>query len=268
MLIALLEKNEPASVLGELWYVVTTPKHRASEIIKRLSVHFSNKPDSLKRIRSRETELDILLFPESVGTPEQLSILKNLLPTLAATPPTLAVLEVVREVPAEECANSPSTRKECLGPRWPFISRPVLKETLSEELENIVTELSKQKMITTNTILGDECADHATFLDGPRHASFFISSHAPVLGHPILQMIRTVSKSTEGYLCTDKAVMLSKEPCLVCGMALTHARIKSVFVHNGASTDRPYTKHYIHRLPLLNHRYSVWMVDTSPQPRP
>lgn len=61
------------------------------------------------------------------------------------------------------------------------------------------------------------------------------------------------------YLCTNYYIYVLREPCIMCSMALTHARVKRVFYSFenkdfGALSSRA----KLHTVPFLNHHYEVF----------
>lgn len=72
------------------------------------------------------------------------------------------------------------------------------------------------------------------------------------------------------YLCTDNDVYVTREPCLMCSMALLHSRIKRLFFiesfknsGRGCPDDGSFTRMRLHVSPKLNHRFEVWKVKTE-----
>ncbi|XP_077285462.1 putative inactive tRNA-specific adenosine deaminase-like protein 3 [Arctopsyche grandis] len=61
------------------------------------------------------------------------------------------------------------------------------------------------------------------------------------------------------YLCTNYYVYATNEPCVMCSMALVHARAKRVFFGLvNSSNGGLVSKCKLHTLPGLNHRYEVY----------
>lgn len=61
------------------------------------------------------------------------------------------------------------------------------------------------------------------------------------------------------YLCTNYYVYTTNEPCVMCSMALVHARVKRVFFGlMNSSNGGLVSKCKLHTLPGLNHRYEVY----------
>lgn len=62
------------------------------------------------------------------------------------------------------------------------------------------------------------------------------------------------------YLCTGYLIYLLNEPCLMCSMALTHARSKIIFYHRASSNGGLCTTTKLHTNKNLNHRYEVFHI--------
>ncbi|XP_015275910.1 PREDICTED: probable inactive tRNA-specific adenosine deaminase-like protein 3 [Gekko japonicus] len=60
------------------------------------------------------------------------------------------------------------------------------------------------------------------------------------------------------YICTGYDMYLTREPCVMCAMALVHSRIERVFYGAPSPHGALATKYHIHSRKDLNHRYEVY----------
>uniref|UniRef100_UPI0037E9A486 probable inactive tRNA-specific adenosine deaminase-like protein 3 n=1 Tax=Semicossyphus pulcher TaxID=241346 RepID=UPI0037E9A486 len=64
--------------------------------------------------------------------------------------------------------------------------------------------------------------------------------------------------SSQPYICTGYDFYITREPCVMCTMALVHSRVGRVF-YGSASSDGAFgTKYKIHSQRDLNHRFEVY----------
>ncbi|TRY67518.1 hypothetical protein TCAL_04369 [Tigriopus californicus] len=79
-------------------------------------------------------------------------------------------------------------------------------------------------------------------------------------GHPVMAAI-TQSASNDspaGYLWSDCDVYLAEEPCLMCSMALVHARVRQIFFCFPSPSGALQTLVRLHALQPLNHKFGVF----------
>lgn len=75
-------------------------------------------------------------------------------------------------------------------------------------------------------------------------------------------------KDTDSYICTGTDVFISKEPCVMCAMALLHSRIGRMFILESKSThgcppDGSISRLKIHVNSKLNHRFNCWTASRA-----
>lgn len=65
------------------------------------------------------------------------------------------------------------------------------------------------------------------------------------------------------YLCTGYVVYLWKEPCIMCSMALTHSRIRTIFFHEKRPTGAICSLTKLQTIKPLNHHFQVFHITDS-----
>lgn len=96
-------------------------------------------------------------------------------------------------------------------------------------------------------------------IDDPWRRS--ISSHFPQIqfGAPrVLQKPIDSIERTGPYLSTGYDIYLTQEPCLMCAMALTHSRVRTVFFAEAHAKGALKSLTKLHTLKALNHHVDVY----------
>lgn len=292
-------KARAKPILVQLWYFGVIDRRNASEKIRALSSSFHKLPAHLKRIFpcKDSNSLGVLLFPFPNSNPyeiEELAIQSLTKEELAIQSLTMQSLTKSKEVQLgmyDDIAGQRNSHllKHLLVKNIPITApeSELLREWVNEsvwpcefpkpnkELEGQVSDQEKELLIQVIPEVIVPQGVNKVFLLPPQECSSVsairykekweifrggsISTSDP-LSHPVIDLVRSISKDREtGYLCTDLYVVLRSEPCLSCAMALTHGRVKKVFILSaGASMDSPFLKHGLHRNPGLNHRMFVF----------
>ncbi|KAH9386095.1 tRNA-specific adenosine deaminase 3 [Nematocida major] len=227
------------------WVCISLSKKDCSQTIRAISARFQNKPGFVKRIKPSAESLSVLLCKESDFSSGELAEHVSSLGLDSAE-------TFVADVPAAE----PKTEAEVKTAQsvWPCaVKCTEVPPEVPDFVRAAVPEISKKR---------EKCAVSCTILESESEGTYTVFSGTKesenIFEHSIIRMVRTVSKSTNGYLCTGKTVVLSGEPCLVCGMALVHGRVKKVYIAGMESSDGPYSRHSIHENKSLNHRIEVY----------
>lgn len=78
---------------------------------------------------------------------------------------------------------------------------------------------------------------------------------------PSLELLRNIPITEDGslpYICTGYDLYVTREPCVMCAMALVHSRIGRVFYGTPSADGALGTKFKIHTHKYLNHRFEVY----------
>ena len=215
-------------------------------------------PKHLKRVRKRDDELHVLLGPPS-------SPLSPLWPPLAASSSgldPLPVPELVR-VPL----TPPRTREQflVLSSFWPcqfvepvLATPPVSRET-QDAFSHFLQLAGKEGCVVV------DWAERRVVCQVESAASSL--SFRPFDCHAAMLAVREAGRRIEDrrrqLLCTGYFVFVGREPCVMCAMALVHARVAAVVIgkscpETGALTG-PTMRIGSH--PKLNHHYAVYCLE-------
>ena len=93
----------------------------------------------------------------------------------------------------------------------------------------------------------------ASKLESP---SFYSSQD---LTYQAVAPIQDPLQNGEGYQLTNRTLYITHEPCILCTMALVHARVKEVvFIHSMPTTGGCGGTVLVPELKTINHRFNVW----------
>eukprot|EP00835_Amoeboradix_gromovi_P005814 NODE_590_length_6345_cov_0.379283.p1 type:complete len:280 gc:universal NODE_590_length_6345_cov_0.379283:1716-2555(+) len=117
----------------------------------------------------------------------------------------------------------------------------------------------------SSILLCSRVLDHIFYSDNPDSAIF---------NHSIFSLLSALAQDEQTadvqdddrYLATKLDCILLFEPCLMCGMALLHSRIKRIFIcamHPNCGHEKAFTDFNLHCQPELNHRFLVYNVLTE-----
>lgn len=257
--------------------VATVPPREVSGImailVKRLPL--TTRLGHLKRVRRNRATNSIEIL---VGPGDDSSVLE------AMTEAPLDGLDVSRvDVPRDE----PLCHEEmdAYGKFWPVIFKPSAKmaapEVSEEEAVAILHFLRQAATLTKSSNSAYACgailvhpeskAVVAKAVDASDRSSLHPSK---VLRHAVMECIsaaaipqtgenahtQSTAASLDLYLCTGLDLYISREPCVMCAMALVHSRIRRVFYGQpiGEKAVGGLSNARIHVEPRLNHRYDAW----------
>lgn len=261
--------------------VATVPPRRVSEIMAALveQLPLTDRLGHLKRVRRDRTDnsINILVGPADDRDVEKI-VTESLLDGL-----NVRRLEVPRDEPL--CQEE----METYGKIWPVIYKPSSKlaaaDVDEEEALSMLAYLRKAVTVAETAAVGDGAgavlvhpktkAVVATAADASDRSS---CAPSKVLRHAVMECITNaaIPRSSDGpannrehraddgaieqYLCTGLDMYVSREPCIMCAMALVHSRIRRVIygqpIRNGIVGGLSNAR--IHVEQKLNHRYDAF----------
>ncbi|XP_063932441.1 probable inactive tRNA-specific adenosine deaminase-like protein 3 isoform X1 [Zophobas morio] len=88
-------------------------------------------------------------------------------------------------------------------------------------------------------------------------------SPAHPLKHAVMGALDSLAEShctnsAEAYIATGLDVYVTREPCVMCAMALLHSRVRRVFFGLRTANGGFSSRLRLHQQPKLNHRFSVY----------
>ncbi|XP_074659657.1 putative inactive tRNA-specific adenosine deaminase-like protein 3 isoform X3 [Tubulanus polymorphus] len=94
---------------------------------------------------------------------------------------------------------------------------------------------------------------------------YLVLSDKPLHYRPPLSADYDVSSKDDSlpYLCTSYDLYITREPCAMCSMALTHSRINRVFYHSSVAHGALGSRYKIHCQKGLNHHYKVFQTFSN-----
>lgn len=77
-------------------------------------------------------------------------------------------------------------------------------------------------------------------------------------GFPACRYVSPAAPPSEPYICTGYDLYVTREPCVMCAMALVHSRIGRVFYGTASADGALGTRFKVHSQKDLNHRFEVF----------
>jgi tRNA-specific adenosine deaminase 3 len=135
---------------------------------------------------------------------------------------------------------------------WPIVYRVQKPKHLTDTQVKYITQLSA----TTDT---DKLMGYV-LLNDKEIACEMDTRHKHPLHHTAMNLISTVSKlNTTSYLLNGCTVILSREPCVMCSMALLHSRIdRLVYVTRNTTENAGISMYKIGQNKKLNHTFDIF----------
>lgn len=257
--------------------VATVPPREVSGVMASLveRLPLTTRLGHLKRVRRNRVSNAIEIL---VGPADDSKVVK-----VAAEPP-LGGFEVSRvDVPRDEplCVEE----MKSFGEFWPVVFKPSSKTSSPEVSEREAASMLDFLQQAASLASTSE-SSHASgaLLVHPESKTVVAravdaserSSPSPshVLRHAVMECIaaaavpqtggnadaQSVAASLDLYLCTGLDLYVSREPCVMCAMALVHSRVRRVVYGQpiGEESVGGLSKARIHVEPRLNHRYDAW----------
>lgn len=157
--------------------------------------------------------------------------------------------------------------------RWP-LSFSGGNEEKRDALSESDLRIAARHMQTVFAMLADDESAAAVIVDPATDSQVASGLDRRKTEHPLLHATiqcinqvaeieltkrRCMTAEEDGYLCTGLDLYVSREPCVMCSMALVHSRIRRVIYASRNSLDGGLGSCFtIHLYKSLNHHYRVY----------
>lgn len=217
----------------------------------------------LKKVKCFESKIQVILGREEL-IKDHLDVMKNKFQLKNIT---------TNKVPASQ----PFTQLQYLSVKdiWPvnFHQEKSIRKLLdgsyfstselnyiNEKLNSIETETKKGNNVC---VIIDQ--KRKVLAKGIDDCTFHPLKHCAIDAIQQVSKILLTNECDNSYICTGTDVFISKEPCVMCAMALLHSRIGRLFVlgsntlNSGCASDGSISRLKIHVNSRLNHRFTSWI---------
>lgn len=254
------------------YYCISINPKNVQNIIKELSKLFPINSNIKRAKKSGGDKIDVLI--DDISKKE---LIDNWLKTI-----NIEYIESIKKVPKYQ----PLTYKQyqICNSIWPISFHlnklyDPLKEDEINKMKEYMKEAIKQAYIGKENGFIGIGGIIVNPINNKIIASYYDTSRnkdEEIIGHPLnhcsINLInqfsnniliktgkREYSSDIDKYLCTGYDIYLTREPCIMCSMALVHSRIfRIIYGIDNLNSGGVCSKYLLHSYPSLNHHFKVY----------